>query len=168
MCSNSNIIDYLNVSSWPKDIIKCFDNNIENCKGWQCSCCERSSPFKYNNAVRELRLLLRQYSLIGYHCTKLTEDEIKIIQKNGLSLQNLSSLRNRIDELASKGLIINKIANRLKSENQSDETNRANMIWFCFFKPYEAGQNGIGRFFNSWGVKLFIILMNMTKKQGMY
>jgi hypothetical protein len=43
------------------------------------------------------------------------------------------------------------ILERQKSENQSDEKYRKNMIWFCFFLPKIAGEHGIMRFFRSWG-----------------
>lgn len=95
--------------------------------------------------------MLREHSLLGYHCTKLTADEIVQIKNHGMSLQNLSSLSERIDKLIEASVIDGDIADRLKNENQANEEYRAEMIWFCFFKPYLAGQGGIERFFRSWG-----------------
>ena len=94
---------------------------------------------------------MRRYSLIGYHCTKLTSEEIVGIRNNGMLLQNAISLNERIDSLHERKMIDNQIAQRLKSENQADDYNRANMLWFCFYEPYIAGQYGIERFFRSWG-----------------
>lgn len=65
--------------------------------------------------------------------------------------QNGRSLHDRIDTLISTGEISEEIGNRLKTENQADEDNRTEMIWFCFFPPHKAEQDGIERFFRSWG-----------------
>ncbi len=98
-----------------------------------------------------MRDLLRRYSLIGYHCTKLTREEIESVRNDGLLLQNAISLNRRIDRLQSAGAINAKVATCLKQNNQADDPYRAKMLWFCFFEPYIAGQGGIERLFRSWG-----------------
>lgn len=65
--------------------------------------------------------------------------------------QNSASLNARIDILLNQKLVNNEVSQSLKSLNQSDDSNRANMLWFCFFEPFLAGESGIGRFFRSWG-----------------
>jgi hypothetical protein len=95
--------------------------------------------------------ILRKYSLIGYHCTKLTANEIKCIRKNGMLLQNADSLKNRISSLRESALISADIEQELINRNQAGDDNRANMLWFCFFEPFLAGRHGIERFFRSWG-----------------
>jgi hypothetical protein len=98
-----------------------------------------------------MREVLRKYSLLGYHCTKLTREEVSYVKTNGMSLQNLSSLCKRIDALFKEGVIDEEVTERLKSENQANDTNRAMMLWFCFFEPYITGEWGVRRFFRSWG-----------------
>lgn len=66
-------------------------------------------------------------------------------------LQNSISLRERIYRIEEDGLIEADIARSLIKKNQSDDDNRANMLWFCFYEPYLAGRYGIERFFRSWG-----------------
>jgi hypothetical protein len=98
-----------------------------------------------------LRDILRKYSLVGYHCTKLVREEINDINSNGMLLQNGLSLNTRIYKLQKNGIIDEQLAIRLKNKNQADDSNRAKMLWFCFYKPYIAGQSGVERFFRSWG-----------------
>jgi hypothetical protein len=98
-----------------------------------------------------MRNILRKYSLIGYHCTKLTASEIENVRVNGMLLQNSMSLNNRIERLKESGLITAKVTQLLKNKNQADDFNRANMLWFCFFEPFMAGRSGIERFFRYWG-----------------
>lgn len=68
-----------------------------------------------------------------------------------MELPNLVTLTRRINAVTKGGLISIGVSNRLKSENQANESNRAGMLWFCFFPPRLAGQGGIGRFFHHWG-----------------
>lgn len=98
-----------------------------------------------------MRDVLRKHSLIGYHCTKLTVDEIKEIRTYGMLLQNSASLKKRISCLKDSGLINADVAQDLMNRNQADDSNRANMLWFCFFEPFLAGRSGIERFFRYWG-----------------
>ena len=119
--------------------------------GWECSCCSYDNQYKYDQLIYDFRSILKKYSLIGYHCTKLTRNEVDEILKNGLTLQNLESLKKRISKLKENKIISEDIANKLTSTNQANQKNRTNMLWFCFFLPYLGGQFGIERFFRSWG-----------------
>ena len=95
--------------------------------------------------------MLSKYSLIGYHCTRLTDQEIAQIRSYGMQLQNFFTLRSRIKKLADAKLLSSSIAERLELENQAGDGNRAHMLWFCFYEPYIAGEFGVGRLFRSWG-----------------
>ena len=70
---------------------------------------------------------------------------------NGMHLPNAEMLGHRIDDLVRRGLVAPHIARRLKSENQADKSYRAGRIWFCFFPPRNADEDGINRFFRHWG-----------------
>ena len=87
----------------------------------------------------------------GYHCTRLTVEEINNIRTNGMILQNSSSLKARIARLQDKAIINDITAQSLKTKNKAGDSNRANMLWFCFFEPFIAGEGGISRFFRYWG-----------------
>lgn len=119
--------------------------------GWECNCPRNSSASEYDLAIYKMRDVLRKYSLIGYHCTKLTADEIEGIRSKGMLLQNAESLKKRISRLEENGLLSTDVAQALIETNQADDDNRANMLWFCFFEPFLAGRCGIERFFRSWG-----------------
>ena len=59
--------------------------------------------------------------------------------------------RARIDAVAEAGCLAPDVARLLKSSNQADEENRTGTVWFYFFPPGRAGEDGIGRFFRHWG-----------------
>jgi hypothetical protein len=44
----------------------------------------RISPARYDQIVYGLRAVLQPYSIVGLHCTKLTEEEIQHILANGM------------------------------------------------------------------------------------
>ncbi|MGR6858966.1 hypothetical protein ACU5EH_00710 [Aliivibrio salmonicida] len=138
-------------STWPDEVVDYLDKNHLKFIGWETSDGDRVSPYLYDQAILEFRDLLKPFSLIGYHCTKLTTDEIESIYQHGMTLQNLESLKQRILILESAGKITMEVANELIAINQADDKNRASMLWFCFFEPHLAGCCGIQRFFKSWG-----------------
>ena len=137
--------------TWPDELNQFLNKNKELIAGWECNDLKTTSALQFDQMIYAMRDILRGYSLHGYHCTKLTEDEIMHIQAHGMSLQDKQSLCARIDTLLDKELISHEIALRLKIENQADDDNRAKMLWFCFYEPFIAGEGGIERFFRSWG-----------------
>lgn len=119
--------------------------------GWECTCCETANASRYDALVSDFRSALRAHSLVGYHCTRLTREEIDNVRLDGMAPQNATSLNARIDRLLEGGLISPEVSNHLKERNQAGENNREGMLWFCFFEPFIAGESAIGRFFRSWG-----------------
>lgn len=128
-----------------------LESKHETFLGWECGCQRTSPTTEYDSAIYQMRNILKEYSLVGYHCTKLTKNEIEAIHLKGMLLQNSDSLRKRIFSLVESGSLSEKIAQNLITKNQANDSNRANMLWFCFYKPYLAGRYGIERFFRSWG-----------------
>jgi len=128
-----------------------LEKNTNIYRGWVCECEKVSAALEFDQFIRKFRDLIRPHSLIGYHCTKLTREEINSVKSDGLILQEFSTLTRRIDSLLSQKVIIEDVAKRLMGVNQADDENRANMLWFCSFEPHIAGQGGIERFFRSWG-----------------
>ncbi|EKD73845.1 MAG: hypothetical protein ACD_45C00175G0005 [uncultured bacterium] len=138
-------------STWPTEVSDFLEANFRGFEGWECSCCSSLNAYRYDSLVTQFREILRIHSLIGYHCTKLTKEEIESILANGMASQSAASLNMRIDRLLHSGSISPVIAKCLKDENQANDSNRKSMLWFCFFEPFMAGESGIGRFFKSWG-----------------
>lgn len=138
-------------STWPEQVVDYLERNYLKFIGWETSDEDRISAYEYDQAILEFREILKQFSLIGYHCTKLTPYEIEDIRNNGMKLQNGDSLKKRILKLESTQEIDSDVAQTLIACNQADDSNRAFMVWFCFFEPHLAGFYGIHRFFKSWG-----------------
>jgi hypothetical protein len=142
-------------TTWPPDVLDYLERHRELFLAWERRNASSSAPPvsvpEYEIAIRGLRRILDNHLLHGYHCTRLTETEIRCIAADGLQLPNAIMLRSRIQMLQEAGEIEPQIAERLRNQNQAGESNRAGMIWFCFYVPHLAGQSGIERFFRSWG-----------------
>jgi hypothetical protein len=143
-------------TTWPTDVLHYLERHHDIFLSWEQERIDQPPKIQvsgntYDTAIYGLREILSKYNLRGFHCARLTENETAEIVNNGMTPQNGITLKERINKLQSAKIINDKIAKRLKSENQADEENRARMIWFCFFPPYKAEQEGIERFFRSWG-----------------
>lgn len=138
-------------STWPDEVSQFLVQEVKNYQGWECDCCAHASPKNYDSLVSGFREILRKHALVGYHCTRLTPEEIEGIKSFGMTLQDSTSLHARIDRILNQGLVSVEVAEHLKSANQADDRNRAKMLWFCFYEPFLAGELGIGRLFRYWG-----------------
>ena len=143
-------------STWPTDVLEYLERAEDVFRGWEEQSAGRhpartvSGP-EYDTGLNGLRMVLDAYELQGYHCTRLTKSEIGHILANGMQLPNASMLLKRIQALQDDGVIDAAAAKRLAEENQADDANRANRIWFCFFPPYLAGESGIESLLRYWG-----------------
>jgi hypothetical protein len=146
------VLDLTNLSTWPLEIISHLDKNHNIYIGWE-SGRKRPPASGYDAAIYELKDIVRSsdYTMRGYHCTRLTEAEIQTILASGMFLPNQAMLHKRIADVAAAGMLEESVAQLLMSDNQANDPHRANMLWFCFFPPRIAGQRGIERFFRSWG-----------------
>ncbi|MEI9963322.1 MAG: hypothetical protein WDM76_20070 [Limisphaerales bacterium] len=155
-------------ATWPADVLDYLKHHHDLFLAWELrhNRIENSAidVCAYDNAIRELRAVLCNYSLHGYHCTRLTETEIGHIKLNGMQLPNGVMLRQRIQLLLKAGLIESDVAELLEKKNQSDDRNRTGLIWFCFYPPHANDQWGIERFFRSWGGKPCIIFTRTIQK----
>lgn len=145
------VLNIDDTDTWPDELNHFLSENEDLIIGWECDAPKTTSAIQFDQMIYSMRKILKKYSLLGYHCTKLTDSEITHIQAHGMSLQDKGSLCVRIDELLTQELITNAVAERLRNENQADEEYRKNMLWFCFYPLYLAEQDGIERFFRSWG-----------------
>lgn len=147
MCAILRISD---VPGWPQELQEFLHDNYTFFLSWETDP-PPGSHHQFDSSIVALHNILRHYSLVGWHCSRLTANEIGLIRKNGMQPPSQDMLCQRIDELENASVISPSMAARLRYENQADDSNRAGRIWFCFFPPHHAGESGIERFFRRWG-----------------
>lgn len=144
------VLDLTDPTSWPNNLHRCLETLQDVFLGWE----KRAGAVKaadYDRAEAKLHEALQPYSILGWHCTRLTAPERDRIIREGMGLPNGDMLMQRVLAARADGLLRPDVAERLMAEHQADHTNRVNRIWFCFFPPRIAGESGIGRFFRYWG-----------------
>jgi len=144
------VIDFSDERTWPTDVLDYLERNHDLLLAWENHTGSVSGQ-QYDQALRGLRPILNRHHLHGYHCARLTRAEIDHITSHGMQLPNAAMLRARVQALQDEALVDATVARRLIEENQADEPNRANRIWFCFFPPRIAGQGGIEGLLGLWG-----------------
>lgn len=106
---------------------------------------------RWDRTVIALSEFIAPYSIRGFHCTRLTDEEIATIEQHGMQLPNHDVLSSRICRLQEQGLLRPAVARRLLAKNDAKNQYRADRLWFCFFSPRIVSQQGIERFFRCWG-----------------
>ena len=96
--------------------------------------------------------------MIGYHCTRLHDEEIADILDRGLSPLSLELVERRIRRLQMAGTLTEVIAQHLIQHNWTDDRSRqqggrSGMVWFLLTRSLLRSEDGIGisSLFRSWG-----------------
>jgi hypothetical protein len=155
------------VSTWPREVVDFIAQNRELFDEWYGSTAEarerkrqpgqsrderRFPAVLHDNAIGALEEMLDGQTLeAAFHCTRLTGREMDAICAEGMWPQSGATLRARIDDLRYAGVMDEEVAGVLSTNNSADDSNRAGMIWFCFFPPYKAGESGIAPLLRLWG-----------------
>ncbi len=92
-----------------------------------------------------------ELALRGYHCTRLTDDEVERIRAEGMTPPTPEILRRRIGALESGGLISPHAAQRLARENDAGDPTRAGRLWFIFTAAPLSCETSIDSLFRYWG-----------------
>jgi hypothetical protein len=144
------LLDLGKPETWPHPLRAYLDDHHDLFLGWESKNGYVSAK-AFDDAIYGLMDALLPYAITGWHCSRLTDAEIDHILSQGMQLPDAAMLDRRIDALVAAGHLTEDVARRLKAKNQSGDSNRAGMLWFCFFPPRGAGEHGIERFFRHWG-----------------
>src|SRR5262245_23202400 len=90
------LLDLEHPEYWPEPIRKFLHENRRAIVGFGHG---GATGHEFDRAIKTLDEILQQYSLTGWHCTRLTQREIHHIQAKGMQPPNLTILQARIDQL---------------------------------------------------------------------
>lgn len=153
--------------SWPGEVLRFLQENeallddwygptsehrIAHCDRYRSSGRNKFSANDHDQTLTTFDALLRRHTLEGgHHCTRLTESEMASIRRDGMTLQNGRSPAARIQLLRETGVVDEVSARNLTNNNWADQSNRAGVLWFCFYPPKLARESGIEIFLRNWG-----------------
>ena len=81
------ILDY--IETWPNELVAYLEGKLNN----------NEYTINIENSINDIKQILHQTKFIGFHCTRLTDEEIMNIKAKGLNLKRSELLANRIDFL---------------------------------------------------------------------
>ena len=140
--ANGAVIDLEAPDSWPSDVLAHLHTHHRLFLDWDEFGSKNVTARAYDRAIYDLDDILQQYEVIGWHCTRLTDEEMAVINSSGLQIPDAAMLNRRIEAILKAGYITEIVATRLKSKNQANEESRAGQIWFYLFPPRVDGELG--------------------------
>jgi hypothetical protein len=93
---------------------------------------------------------LKGHSVVGWHCTRLCDDEIELLRRDGMYPLSLATFIARLERRIEVGDIPSSFAATYRELHQAAEPNR-HMLWFIFSRESLRDEDGLGRLFSSWG-----------------
>jgi len=105
----------------------------------------------WEEALGSAQRLVAPRDIVGYHCTRLTEDEQLAIRAGGLSPLSPDLIAERVRRQVAAGLIPRALGDQIVDDNQSGTQGRNGLLWFIFSRRTLADKSGIERFFRTWG-----------------
>lgn len=118
---------------------------------------ENKHANEYNQLVARLEAILAAHSLVAYHCTRLTREEINAIKSDGMKVLSKELVQRRLDQCFASGHL-NAAEHEYLSTSESigsnlsdDFAHRTGKIWFCPNRSTLQDYLSVHRLFRSWG-----------------
>jgi hypothetical protein len=159
--SNHIIIDQ--VTTWPESIYNLIDSSknelskyisekkrIENIRN-RASRPRNEYEDKWISVVNLINFYLDKNKIVGFHCSRLMNDEVEDILTNGLTPLNSDFANKRIKRVYEKGLIPIDLMNSLLNKEELSEENRKGAIHFTHNTSVLRYEQGLFKFFKLWG-----------------
>lgn len=95
-------------------------------------------------------LKTKDYKFIGFHCSRLTDYEIKEVKQNGLIPLSEDLINNKLFNIYRDGKIDYDVYIRLKKNNEVNDESRRGISYFLGYHDLKC-EDGYRNFFDLWG-----------------
>ncbi len=164
----ADIVDYERPHTWPQALTNLLDDNAETLKAYEreraridalceADIYERGRPQwnrhkdERDQVVDRADEILSDERLLGFHCTRLADDEISDIRANGLNLPGASLLEKRISGRVQAGEISENLGRRLLNKHQAEDPDRRGRLAFVNMRAVLRSESAVGWLFRCWG-----------------
>lgn len=138
------------VSSYPEALLDVVRQEIEVFRAWEFDLPGKAAK-SYDQSMDRLCDVLQSYRVRGWHCTRLTREEMDGVRDAGLRVLSHALVECKVNALVNAQTIGSSRRDQLLRASQAHDSSRAGMIWFCFFEPRDAGESRISRLLSHWG-----------------
>ncbi len=122
-----HLISLADPTTWPRNLVGVLERHETLFQAWFTGHPVQSVA-AFDAAHADVRGALDTCEVIGWHCTRLTDAEIALIEADGMQIPSVQMLNERIDRLVETGQIAAPIADALKRTNQAGDENRAGRL----------------------------------------
>ena len=158
------IVDYERPDTWPQALTALFDAHADILEiyGHEQHCinmlsleerCWAQNHYQdqQDQIVRRADEILADEQLLGFHCTRLADDEIADVWANGLQPLSADFLQKRIGRRIEAGDIPQSIGHQLLNKHQAGDQSRQGHLCFVNMRSTLKSKSDVGRLFRSWG-----------------
>ncbi|WP_050735451.1 hypothetical protein [Methylobacterium sp. ARG-1] len=155
-------------ATWPERLLRLLNDNLPTLRAYERERAEHDRRCRHDVMARldatphphaaardavlaECHETVLDRSIVGFHCTRLTDEEKAEVERDGLRPLSPELFEGRIASVLRQGLIDRAVADALLERNDCRQENRAGMVWFAFRSRELADESGVGRFFRYWG-----------------
>ena len=154
--------------TWPKDLLQLLDGSLGVLRDYEIRrasidrLCEQDILARINPPPNDFELLrdqvvekadtlLRDKDILGFHCTRLTENEEAAILAGGLEPLSQDLLERRVSQCVVDGRMSLAMAEMMLAKHQADGEDRRGMYWSVFSRRILREEDAVCRLFRSWG-----------------
>lgn len=164
--NNHIILDQ--ISTWPSEIIQIIEANkalIENYLQLKETISQKQEvdplyratvPFNeyqsdWDSVLYSIEGVLNCHKLVGFHCTRMVDEEIENVKEFGLKPLRREATISRLSRLSDLGIMTKNTFNYLRDNNLSSEQNREGLLFFFHGVQTLKDNFGLYQFFKFWG-----------------
>jgi len=164
-------VELEDIGSWPLELIQVAKDNRQLLISYQkersrigrlewrlkINPPENPYAYEYKQLINKLDELLIEYSIVGYHCTRLLPEEIISIKGNGLKLLSKELVISKFNMALSLGYISKEQHTTLITSEVIEESlndlygHRTGLVWFCANRSTLQDAVAVHNLFRSWG-----------------
>ncbi len=158
------IVDYERPDTWPPALTALLDGHADilvahgheqhriNMPGLEERCwAQNHYQDQQDQIICRADEILADEQLLGFHCTRLADDEIADVWAHGLRLLSADFLQERIHRRIKAGDIPESMGLRLLNEHQAGDQYRQGCLCFVNMRSALKSKSDVGRLFRSWG-----------------
>lgn len=177
--NNHMILD--KIDSWPEEVLGLIKTNESSLKGFfeeehridKLSREDMSVRYnrpqniyqeKWVKTINTIEEILKDYSIVGIHSTKLLDAEIRDIEQNGLRPLSKEFANQRVESIYKNGLISEELRNELINKEELVADNRKGKIFVFHCMSTLKDEWGLNRLFGYWGGEALFAYIKNSKE----
>jgi len=154
--------------TWPDELRRLLDDNLDLLGGYESERVRIDRLYERNvlarvtpqhnphetardELIERADALLSDKDLLGFHCTRLAEDEATAIRADGIKPLTPDLVERRIRGRVEAGDLTSKLTDVLLAEHQATQEGRQDTTWFLHSRSALRDELEVYRLFRSWG-----------------